>query len=143
MAAPIVVGYDGTAGARAALDEGVRLAGALDGELIVAFAYWTNPGGGEVADMVNALRQRGEGLLEEALEVARAAGVAARGELVGDRPDDGLASLAEEAGAQMIVVGSYGEAPLRAVILGSTPHRLIHVTRVPVLVVRGEAAPAR
>jgi nucleotide-binding universal stress UspA family protein len=143
MAAPIVVGYDGTAGARAALDEGVRLAGAFEAELIVAFAYWTNPGGGEVADMVNALRQRGEGLLEEALEVARAAGVTARGELVGDRPDDGLASLAEEAGAQMIVVGSYGEAPLRAVILGSTPHRLIHVTRVPVLVVRGEATPAR
>src|SRR3954454_5088645 len=143
MAAPIVVGYDGTAGARAALDEGVRLASALEAELIVAFAYWTNPGGGEVADMVNALRQRGEGLLQEALEVARAAGVTARGELVGDRPEDGLASLAEEAGAQMIVVGSYGEAPLRAVILGSTPHRLIHVTRVPVLVVRGEPAPAR
>jgi len=27
--------------------------------------------------------------------------------------------------------------------LGSTPHRLIHVTRVPVLVVRGEEAPGR
>jgi nucleotide-binding universal stress UspA family protein len=41
----------------------------------------------------------------------------------------------------MIVVGSCGEAPLRAVIIGSTPHRLIHVTSVPVLVVRGEAVP--
>jgi nucleotide-binding universal stress UspA family protein len=142
MAGPIVVGYDGTSGAKAALDEGVRLAGALGTELIVAFAYWTNPAGGEIGEMVDALRARGETLLEEALGVASAAGVQARGELVGDRPDDGLAGLAEEAGAQMIVVGSYGEKPLRAAVLGATPHRLIHVTSVPVLVVRGEEAPA-
>jgi nucleotide-binding universal stress UspA family protein len=38
MAGPIVVGYDGTASARAALDEAVRLAGALGVELVVAFA---------------------------------------------------------------------------------------------------------
>jgi nucleotide-binding universal stress UspA family protein len=143
MAAPIVVGYDGTEGAKAALDEGVRLAGALDAELIVVFAYWTNPAGGEIADMADALRERGEALLKEAAGVASAAGVQARGELVGDRPDDGLASVAEEAGAQMIVVGSYGEKPLRAAVLGATPHRLIHVTSVPVLVVRGEEAPGR
>jgi nucleotide-binding universal stress UspA family protein len=37
----------------------------------------------------------------------------------------------------MIVVGSYGEAPLKAMIIGSTPHRLIHVTDTPVLVVCG------
>jgi len=37
----------------------------------------------------------------------------------------------------MIVVGSYGEKPLRGAILGSTPHRLLHLTERPVLVVRG------
>ena len=138
MAGPIVVGYDGTASARAALDEAVRLAGALGVELVVAFAYWTNPAGGEVADMIDALRQRGEALLQEAVEIARAGGVQARAELVGDRPDDGLARVAEDAGAQMIAVGSYGEGPLRAAVIGSTPHRLIHVAGVPVLVVRGD-----
>jgi nucleotide-binding universal stress UspA family protein len=134
MAGPIVVGYDGTASARAALDEAVRLAGALGVELVVAFAYWTNPAGGEVGDMVDALRERGKALLQE---IARAGGVQARAELVGDRPDDGLARVAEDAGAQMIAVGSYGEGPLRAAVIGST-HRLIHVAGVPVLVVRGD-----
>jgi nucleotide-binding universal stress UspA family protein len=42
-----------------------------------------------------------------------------------------------EEGAQLIAVGSYGESPVKAVILGSTPHRLVHLTETPVLVVRG------
>jgi nucleotide-binding universal stress UspA family protein len=138
MGGPIVVGYDGTPGARAALDEAVRLAGLLDVELILVFAYWTNPVGGEVAEMIEALRRRGTDLIQEAIGTATTAGVTARGEMVGDRPDDGLAAVAREAGAQMIVVGSYGEKPLKAAVIGSTPHRLIHVTNVPVLVVRGE-----
>jgi nucleotide-binding universal stress UspA family protein len=37
----------------------------------------------------------------------------------------------------MIAVGSYGEPPLRALLVGSTPPRLMHVTNVPILVVRG------
>ena len=38
----------------------------------------------------------------------------------------------------MIAVGSYGEGPLRAAVIGSTQHRLIHVAGVPVLVVRAD-----
>ena len=52
-----------------------------------------------------------------------------------------LATLAEDVGAQLIAVGSYGERPLRALILGSTPPRLMHITSVPVLVVREAQAP--
>jgi nucleotide-binding universal stress UspA family protein len=136
MAGPIVVGYDGTDGAQAALAEALRLAGALDAELILAFASHLNPGGGEVADAAAAVHERGEAVLEAALDQARAAGVNARAEIVHGRPYEALASLAEGEGAQLIVVGSYGERPLRALIVGSTPPRLMHVTHVPVLVVR-------
>ena len=44
-------------------------------------------------------------------------------------------ALAAEHGARLIVVGSYGEPPLRSAILGSTPHKLLHLSEVPVLVV--------
>ena len=37
----------------------------------------------------------------------------------------------------MIVVGSTGESPLRGAIVGSTPHKLIQLSPVPVLVVPG------
>src|SRR4051812_18469559 len=143
MPGPIVVGYDGTEGAQAALAEALRLAGALDAELVIAFASHLNPGGGEVSDTADAIREHGRAVVEEALATARAAGVAARGEVVHGRPYEALAELAEAEGAQLIAVGSYGERPLRALIVGSTPPRLMHVTSVPVLVVRGEAEPAR
>ena len=35
----------------------------------------------------------------------------------------------------MIVVGSYGEPPLKGMILGSTPNKLLHTSHRPVLVV--------
>jgi nucleotide-binding universal stress UspA family protein len=137
MAGPLVVGYDGTEGAKAALVEALRLAGALGVDIVVAFAYWAGPLGGEGADLLATLRERGRAVTEEALETARVAGVQGSAELVNDRPAEALAQVAEEVGAQMIAVGSYGERPLTALIVGSTPHRLMHVTAVPVLVVRG------
>jgi nucleotide-binding universal stress UspA family protein len=136
MAGPILVGYDGTAGAQAAFAEALRLAGALDAEVVLAFVSHVNPGGGEVADAAQAVHERGQAVLEAALEQARAAGVAARAEIVHGRPHEALAELAEAEGAQMLAVGSYGERPLSALVLGSTPPRLMHVTHVPVLVVR-------
>jgi nucleotide-binding universal stress UspA family protein len=143
MAAPIVVGYDGTEGSKAALAEALRLAGPLGAEVVIAFAAHLNPGGGEVADAGDAIHERGVAVTGEALEAARAAGVTARGEIVHGRPYEALAELAEAEGAQLIAIGSYGERPLRALIVGSTPPRLMHVTHVPVLVVRGAAEPAR
>ena len=137
MSKPIIVGYDGTEGAKAALAEALRLAAALEAEVVVAFAYRASGVGSETADYLASVRDRGEAVTEEALEVARAAGVQARGELVNDNPAEGLADLAKEFGAQLIAVGSYGEKPLRALILGSTPPRLMHLTDVPVLVVQG------
>jgi len=140
MAGPLVVGYDGTEGARAALAEALRLAGALGVDIVVAFAYWAGALGGESADLLDTLRERGQALAQEALDTAQAAGVQGTAELVNDRPAEALAQVAEEVGAQMIAVGSYGERPLTALIVGSTPHRLMHVTAVPVLVVRGHRA---
>jgi nucleotide-binding universal stress UspA family protein len=140
MAGPVLVGYDGTAGADAALAEALRMAGALDAEVVLAFVSHVNPGGGEVADAAAAVHERGQAVLSAAVDRARAAGVAARGEIVHGKPHEALAELAEVEGAQLIVVGSYGERPLRALVIGSTPPRLMHVTHVPVLVVR-EPAP--
>jgi nucleotide-binding universal stress UspA family protein len=136
MAGDLVVGYDGTPGARAAAAEALRLAKGLDARVVFAFAYWTNPAGGDVGDMLAALRDVGEAHLAEAQQQAEAAGVAARGELVHDRPSNGLVALAEQSDAQMIVVGSYGEAPLKGAIIGSTAHKLLHLSERPVLVVR-------
>ena len=62
------------------------------------------------------------------------------GAIVRARPADALVEVAAERGARLIVVGSYGESPLRGALLGSVPYRLLHRSPVPVLVVPQEAA---
>jgi nucleotide-binding universal stress UspA family protein len=49
--------------------------------------------------------------------------------------DRALVELADRHDARMIVVGSYGERPIKGAILGSTPHKLLHLAGRPVLVV--------
>jgi nucleotide-binding universal stress UspA family protein len=47
------------------------------------------------------------------------------------------AGAIERHGASLVVVGTQGEHPLAGAILGSVPHKLLHVSPVPVLVVPG------
>jgi nucleotide-binding universal stress UspA family protein len=137
MPGPIIVGYDGTEGAKSALAEALRLAGPLGAEILLGFSYHATPLGGNPHEVLELLRDRGRTVLEEGLQQVRTAGLEGRGELVNDKPAEGLADLASSEGAQMIVVGSYSEPPLKALIVGSTPLRLPHITAVPVLIVRG------
>ena len=53
---------------------------------------------------------------------------------------DLLLRLGDELDAVVIVVGSYGESPLRGAVLGSTPHKLLHLSGRPVLAVPASAA---
>jgi nucleotide-binding universal stress UspA family protein len=133
---PIVVGYDGRAGSEAALDEAARLAGELGASsLVVVFSHEVSRLGGEVADLEAAVEERGRAVLQEA--VARVGDrVAVETELRGEPAADGLVSVADERSAQMIVVGSTGEGPLRGILVGSTSYKLLHLSTTPVLVVR-------
>jgi nucleotide-binding universal stress UspA family protein len=133
---PIVVGYDGRAGSDAALDEAARLAGELGASsLVVVFSHEVSRLGGEVADLEAAVEERGRAVLQEA--VARVGDrVAVETELRGEPAADGLVSVADERSAQMIVVGSTGEGPLRGILVGSTSYKLLHLSTTPVLVVR-------
>jgi nucleotide-binding universal stress UspA family protein len=132
----IVVGYDDSAGARAALDAAIDLAHELGDRLVIAFGY--EPPGGmgeEITAARAAVREVGERFAAEALERAAAAGVEAELALVDARPVDALLALAAERDARMIVVGSYGESPIKGAALGSTPHKLLHLAGGPVLAV--------
>jgi nucleotide-binding universal stress UspA family protein len=136
MGFTIVVGYDGSDAAKAALDEAVGLAGPVGGTVLVAYAY----GGrkqyaGAPLTPRRQLRDLGEKLLDEAL--ARVSGSEARVEpvLVDDDAWQGLRSVALQHEAAMIVVGTHGESPLTGMLLGSTAYRLVHSSTTPVLIV--------
>ena len=75
----------------------------------------------------------------EAAEIAASAGVEHEVKLKPLRPVHALTEAAEESDTRMIVIGSYGETPLKGAIVGSTPYKLLHVSEVPVLVVPAKA----
>jgi nucleotide-binding universal stress UspA family protein len=136
MARDLIVGYDDSAGARAALEAAIELARGLGDRVVIAFGY--EPPGGmgeEITAARAAVREVGERFVTHALARASAAGVDAELALVDARPVDALLELAAERDARMIVVGSYGESPIRGAILGATPHRLLHLADRPVLAV--------
>ncbi len=56
-------------------------------------------------------------------------------ELVAKRAAEALVEVAEARDARLIVVGSYGDPPLKEAILGSTPTKLLQQSRRPVLIV--------
>jgi nucleotide-binding universal stress UspA family protein len=135
----LVVGYDGTDGAQVALDETARLAGELGDDVLVVFAHHIARMGGEVRDYAEAVRQLGARQLEEAERRLAEAGVPARTQLLDLPPAEALLEAADGADARMIVVGSYGERPLKSALVGATPTRLLHLSERPVLVVRARA----
>ncbi len=135
MAGEIVVGYDGTECSLAALDVAVSLAKDLASKLIVLYAYDPARIGGEVRDLDQALESRGREVTTQAVEKARAAGIEAKAEIAKEKASVALSALGTQRKARFIVVGSYGERPVTGVILGATPHKLLHIADVPVIVV--------
>ena len=133
----IVLGYDGSPCASAALETAIALADGLGDRLVVAYAA-EPPNrllGEEVSEHRRALEEIGAGVTAEALERAREAGVDAESAIVHERPAAALLGLAEARGARLIVVGTSSERPIAGAILGSVPHKLLHRSRIPVLVV--------
>lgn len=135
----IVVGYDGSSGADAALDFAVESARLSGLPVEVVHAWLPSPPAGRFAGYSGAwvedLRTSGQAVLSTALDRARTSGVAdVRGTLV-----EGTASalLLEAAGdARMLVVGSRGLGGFGGLLLGSTSSQVATHATCPVVVVR-------
>jgi nucleotide-binding universal stress UspA family protein len=151
---PVLFAYDGSEHARAAIER----AGALfaGGPAVVATA-WTSfeeaaPSallampGDMVRDSVDMLdsasRETAEELAAEGAELARAAGFDAQARAVraGGPFFAALLGLADEIDARAIVAGSRGRSRLAAAVLGSVSTGLLHHSKRPVLIVRGDDA---
>ncbi len=136
MSGEIVVGYDDSDGARAALATGIDLARRLDVVLVLVFC--TEPpavsagGAGDQRDVIAAI---GEERLGHGVALADAADVRTLAQLVAGRPVEGLIAAGDKYDALFIVVGHHGEGPLRGALLGATANKLLHLAERPVLVV--------
>ena len=132
----IVVGYDGSACGDSALAAALEIAGELGDQVTVVFGY-APPGlwGGEIAEHEEAIEELGERVMGKAKAKAAEKGVEIDAQLVARRAAEALIEVAEQRDARMIVVGSFGDPPLKGMILGSTPNKLLHLSERPILVV--------
>jgi nucleotide-binding universal stress UspA family protein len=136
MAGEIVVGYDGSECSKAAVAFAADVAAHYDAGLCIVFCVEPPAvlaGGG--GDQRRAIEALGEEFLAEAEAIVDGRGLRVLRELVDARPADGLVAAADEHDAPVIVIGTNSSGPLASAILGSTPHKLLHVSRRPVLVV--------
>ncbi|MEV0962125.1 universal stress protein [Streptomyces sp. NPDC049910] len=133
---PVVLGYDESPGSVRALRVAIEVAAAFREPLVLVFGA-APPGtlGEEYQTHLEAIRQSGRVALTNAVAAADDAGVPTAVEILDRKPAEALLDAAERHDARVIVVGSYGESPLRGALLGSTPHRLLHISRIPVLCV--------
>jgi nucleotide-binding universal stress UspA family protein len=119
----------------AALDAAIALAKDAGSPLLVVYGYDPTRMGGEVRDLDLQLEERGQEVTKEAAKKAAAEGVEAEVIVVKQKAAPALAELAKQRDARMIVVGTYSERPLTGAVLGSVPHKLLHIAEHPVLVV--------
>ncbi|MDQ6818663.1 MAG: universal stress protein [Actinomycetota bacterium] len=141
MSDAIVVGTDGSDTAGRAVDEAIRMAKALDAEVHIVSAYeplrnakivGAPEGAAKVwaplpDTLVNAT-------VDQAAAKVRISGVGVKTHAVEKDPADALLQVAEDVGANMIVVGSKGMHGARRV-LGSVPNKVSHQAHCNVLIV--------
>jgi nucleotide-binding universal stress UspA family protein len=140
MLSPLVLGYDDSPSANAALAETIRRAPLLGAEVCVVFGYYMSAFGGpavegESHDFRTQLERIGTQAVDRAVADLEAAGITATSRVLEGRPADVLMSVAEEIGASTIVVGTVGENPISGAILGSVVLKLVQRSSVALLIV--------
>jgi len=136
MAETIVLGYDESPSANAALAETIRIAPLVGARVVVVFAFYISPlGGPQEGTIREALEEVGRHAVGRAVADLEAAGIDAESRLVSGKPADVLIDVAGEVGASAIVAGTVGENPITGALLGSVVLRLVQRSPLPVLVV--------
>ena len=74
--------------------------------------------------------------LEDTTAMLRTAGISAESSVRPGQPETALASIVEDEGFDMLVMGAYGHSRIRSLIIGSTTTAMIRSCKVPVVLMR-------
>jgi nucleotide-binding universal stress UspA family protein len=154
--APVLIAYDGSDTARRAVKEAGNL---FAGREVLVVAVWepglayesaVSPAGLELEpvpvdverarEVEEELHERARRTAQEGAELARSAGLQARGLAVADEVHiaDAIVEAARKRDAAAIVVGSRGLTGLRARLEGSTSNAVLKHAHCPVVVVHDD-----
>ena len=139
----VAVGTDGSETASSALAAAFELAERFGAELLVLTAYSARPGASSAMRLPSApavdagwtsnAAEQAERILASAEESASARGIGCTSAMAEGDPGEVLVSLAEEHGADLLVVGNKG---MHRRLLGSVPNTVTHKAPCSVYIVK-------
>jgi nucleotide-binding universal stress UspA family protein len=145
MIQTIVVGTDGSTTAKEAVRQAAELAQSLSAKLYLVSAYEPVPEGRlrderqQVPDdlqwMINP-REDVAAALEDGAEALEQSGVEVQTFAREGDPADAILDVAEEQGADLIVVGNKGMTGAKRFLLGSVPNKVSHHAPCSVMIIR-------
>ncbi|MCQ4334146.1 universal stress protein [Natronomonas sp. F2-12] len=140
----VLVATDGSSDAGAALAHAVELAASAGATLQAVSVVETRTAYDNAIidpeEVRKNLRADAREALERARTVAEDAGVECHTSLEEGPPPDRILAVAEQKGADAVVVGATGRSGFKRLVLGSTAERLLESAPVPVIVIGGKQA---
>ena len=141
----LLLAHDFNATSELALDTAIELARKLSAKLVVAHVYsvpvYSFPEGSSLipsAEDAARIADAAQRSLDQVLARRRdTSGVEISGVLRAGVPDEEICRLAEEIGADMIVIGTHGRGAVARALLGSVAQKVVRSAKVPVLSIRG------
>ena len=138
----IVVALDFSELSSKALDTAIEMARTSGGEIHLIHAFdvripFVTPYEVAVPDnLITAARDAAARKLEKALQRVTAAGLAGKSHLEEVPAATAIARVAEEVGADLVVMGTHGNTGLKHVLLGSVAERTLRLAPCSVLTVK-------
>ena len=146
----ILIATDGSKFSEKAAKVGIELAKLSGGKVIIVYVadiskYVSSAGlippfGGVSPDAINdvvaSIRETGEKATLQVNELARASGVISKRQIVEGNPPSEILRIAEDEKIDTIVMGSIGKTGLEKFLMGSVAEKVVHNSKLPVLIDR-------
>jgi nucleotide-binding universal stress UspA family protein len=138
----LLVAVDGSTASSRALAKAAELAKATGGSLLLVHCHDAPDYYGRIAAIVprekmDALqREHSDDLLQRAEAQLRGTDVPFTREILGGPLGETIAAHAEKSGCDAIVMGRHGQTTLGDVLVGSVAMKVLHASKLPVLLVR-------
>ncbi len=139
MFSKILLAYDGSEGAKLALEKALELASQCGAELFVLSVGRIPEYAGSISEIEEAKDQAQRyysGIMKDVLKRAKEENVEVKTMIRYGKPGDAIVEVADEIGADLIVLGTRKHHPLARRILGATADKVVDGAHCSVLVVR-------
>lgn len=139
MTKRILAAVDGSAHSERVVAEAIELTRMLGAEVLLVYCHKKFPkllGQPYRDETISAILSKTERVMAPYVEMLRQGGVSFTELAVEEPAGSMIPKVAENENCDMIIVGSRGKSEIEGLIIGSVTHKVLHLAKCPVLVVK-------